>query len=172
MTLEMYHEKQSFMFCGLHSLNNLFQSKEFTKAQFDEVCRSLSPNSYINPHKSVLGIGNYDVNSIIKALESKNKELIWYDKRREITDESIEINRAFGYIMNAPSDYTFFGFLTLPIKSRHWIALKKGPDQNFYNLDSKLDKPRLIGSAEDFIAYLKSEMTSNDKELFIVIDKS
>jgi josephin len=108
----------------------------------------------------------------MKALESQNKELIWFDKRRDITNETIEIDRAFGYIMNIPSDYTF-GFVTLPIKNRHWLALRKGGSEgNYFNLDSKLDKPRLIGNAESFVTYLKNEMTSKDKELFIVVDKS
>ncbi|KAG5671501.1 hypothetical protein PVAND_001695 [Polypedilum vanderplanki] len=173
MSQEIYHEKQSFMFCAIHAINNLFQKKLFTKAQFDEICKLLSPDYYINPHKSVLGIGNYDVNCIMKALESQEKELIWYDKRREITAESIEINNnsLFGYILNAPSDYTF-GFISIPIKSRHWITFRKGNDDNFYNLDSKLDRPKLIGSSEDFIIYLKNEMITNDKELFIVISKN
>jgi len=119
----------------------------------------------------MLGIGNYDINSIMKALESIDMTVIWYDKRREITKESIQIEEAYGYIMNLPTDYTF-GFITLPlIKSRHWISLRKVNDK-YYNLDSKLDKPKIIGDSEEFVAYLKSEMTSNNKELFIIKSKS
>ena len=110
------------------------------------------------------------MNAIIKALETKDMEVIWFDKRKEITEESIEINRAFGYIMNIPSDYTFFRIVTLPINSRHWVSLRKLSDENYYNLDSKLDKPKSIGSNENFIEYLKKEMSSNS-EIFIVISK-
>jgi josephin len=150
----------------------IFLEKLFTKAQFDEICNTLSPDNYINPHKSMFGIGNYDVNSIISALESQNKELIWFDKRRDITEESIELTRAFGYIMNVRSDYSF-GFITLPLKNiRHWKSLRRLKDDSFYNLDSKLDKPKLIGNNESFVTYLKNEMSSNDKELFIVVPKS
>ncbi|KAL7024121.1 hypothetical protein ACKWTF_012908 [Chironomus riparius] len=166
----IYHERQSLMYCAIHALNNLMQCKSFTKQQFDVICSELSSN-YINPHKSVLGIGNYDINSIIKALESKDLTVIWYDKRREITKESIQIDESYGYIMNLPTDYTF-GFITIPlIKSRHWISLRKVNDK-YYNLDSKLDKPKLIGDEEEFVSYLKSEMTSNNKELFIIKSKS
>lgn len=136
----------------------------------DTICSNLSPDEYINPHKSVLGLGNYDVNAIMVALETKSKALVWFDKRKEINSESLEVSRAFGFILNIPTDYSF-GFVTLPIKSRHWICIKKMADDKFYNLDSKYDKPKNIGTEDDFVKYLQDEMKSNDKELFIVFQK-
>lgn len=172
MSEALFHEKQSmFMFCGIHCLNNLFQSREFTKEQFDDFCKNLSPDSIINPHKSILGIGNYDVNCLMQALSVKNYELIWFDKRKDITEETISINEAFGFISNINSNVTM-GFINLPIKTRHWISFRRLSDGNFYNLDSKLNEPKLIGGNEEFITYLKNEMSSNDKEFFIVIAKS
>jgi josephin len=106
----------------------------------------------------------------MQALESKNLHLVWFDKRKEINNESIALDRAFALILNIPSDYTL-GFIKLPIlKSRHWISIKQ-INENFYNLDSKLDSPLLIGSATQLIEYLNTEMKSNDKELFIVVPK-
>jgi hypothetical protein len=35
--------------------------------------------------------------------------------------------------------------VSLPLKRRHWIAVKKVNDQ-FFNLDSKLDAPHCIGN--------------------------
>lgn len=133
----------------------------------DQICAGLS-DEYINPHKSVLGLGNYDVNAIMVALETKGKSLVWFDKRKEINSSSLELERAFGFILNIPSDYTF-GFLTLPIKSRHWICIKR--IDKFYNLDSKIDKPKHIGGEDDLVKYLQDEMKGNDKELFIVFNK-
>lgn len=80
---EIYHEKQVRELCALHALNNLFQCKDFfTKSELDEICNNLSPDNWINPHKSMLGIGNYDINVIMKALQSKDCEAIWFDKRK------------------------------------------------------------------------------------------
>lgn len=141
-----------------------------TKEKMDQICANLSPDEYINPHKSVLGLGNYDVNAIMVALESKSMQLVWFDKRKEITATTLQLTNAFGLILNIPSDYTF-GFVTLPIKSRHWICARKMTDGKFYNLDSKLDKPKCLGSDDDFIRYLQEEMKSNDKELFVVFPK-
>lgn len=143
---------------------------EFSKETLDQICSTLSPDEYINPHKSILGLGNYDVNAIMVALESKLMNLIWFDKRKEVTESSLELTRAFGFILNVPSDYTF-GFVTLPIKSRHWISIKKIQDGNYYNLDSKIDRPKCIGAEAAFIKYLQDEMRSNNKELFLVFPK-
>lgn len=108
----------------------------------------------------------------MQALASKNFDLVWFDKRKEITFETIEIDKAFGYILNINSNYTL-GFVTIPkLSNRHWISLRKLSDNNFYNLDSKLGKPKQIGGNEEFVEYLKKEMTSNDKEFFIVIERS
>lgn len=136
----------------------------------DEICTNLCPDELINPHRSVLGLGNYDVNTLMVALESQLMQLIWFDRRKEITADSLEIRKAFGFILNIPSDYSF-AFVTLPIKSRHWICVKKMHDEQFYNLDSKLDRPRAIGTETDFLKYLEGEMKSNNKELFIVYPK-
>lgn len=149
----------------------LFLAKgEFTKEKLDSICSNLSPDHYINPHKSILGLGNYDVNAIMVALESKSMELTWFDRRKEITSNSLELDRVFGFILNIPSDYTF-AFVTLPVKSRHWICIKKMQDGKYYNLDSKLNSPKCIGDEENFIKYLQDQMKSNDKELFLVFPK-
>lgn len=34
----IYHEKQEKELCALHSLNNLFQERVFTKANLDNIC--------------------------------------------------------------------------------------------------------------------------------------
>lgn len=136
----------------------------------DGICANLSPDDYINPHRSVLGLGNYDVNALMVALETKSMELAWFDRRKEITASSLELQRVFGFIVNIPSDYSF-GFVTLPIKSRHWICIKKMSDDKYYNLDSKIPKPKCVGAEDEFVKFLQDEMKSNDKELFLVFPK-
>lgn len=151
-------------------LNFAILEREFSKINLDDISATLSPDHYINPHKSVLGLGNYDVNVIMMALETRNYQLVWFDKRKDITASSLEISCAYGVILNIPSDYSF-GFVTLPIKSRHWICVKKMHDEQYYNLDSKLSKPKCVGGEDDYIKYLQDEMKSNDKELFLVLPK-
>lgn len=42
----------------------------------------LAPQCVVNPHRSVLGTGNYDVNVIMAALQSRELAAVWWDKRR------------------------------------------------------------------------------------------
>ena len=70
------------MLCAVHSLNNLFQDRNaYSKEDLDAISYQLSPDSLVNPHKNMLGLGNYDVNVMMVALQLKNYEVVWFDKR-------------------------------------------------------------------------------------------
>ncbi|CAI2173692.1 13390_t:CDS:10 [Funneliformis geosporum] len=154
----VYHERQSLWFCGQHTLNNLFQDKVFTKEQLDNIALKLAESTslegstrrtrYINPHKSVFKVGNYDINVLEVALKEKGLEVQWFDIRKDIrtviqfTDKTL-----FGLILNVPTIRYYLW------RSYHWIAIKpffKQDDEKsveVYNLDSKLTIPEKF---EDF----------------------
>ncbi|XP_074105881.1 josephin domain containing [Cotesia typhae] len=167
MTGSIYHERQVKELCALHALNNLFQERGFSKQELDQICYGLSPDVWINPHKSLLGLGNYDINVIMAALQKKGCEAIWFDKRRDLN--SLNLDKIDGFILNVPTEYKL-GFVLLPLKKRHWIALRKIKGA-FYNLDSKLDSPVLIGNNDELIAYLKDQILSKEKELLLVVSR-
>ncbi|ETN66819.1 josephin-1 [Anopheles darlingi] len=161
----MYHEKQQRELCALHALNNLFQDKtSFSKSQLDEICQTLSPNEYINPHRSLLGLGNYDVNVLIAALHMKGCEAVWFDKRKD--PSCIDTSQIVGFILNVPTTYKV-GFVKLPIQRKHWIAVRQ-INNEYWNLDSKLDAPQCLGNESSLLQYLREQLTSNEKQLFIV----
>jgi josephin len=163
---EIYHEKQVRELCALHALNNLFQSKDaFTKMELDVICHSLSPDNWINPHKSLLGLGNYDINVIMKALQSRGCDTVWFDKRKD--PSCLNFKNICGYILNVPSEYKI-SFITLPLRRRHWITIRQ-LNGLFYNLDSKLESPQIIGQESDLLNYLKEELDCREKELFLVV---
>nr|XP_054763553.1 josephin-1-like [Lytechinus pictus] len=90
--MPIYHEKQRWELCALHALNNVFQdAKAFNKQSMDELCQSLSPGTVLNPHKSMLGLGNYDVNVIMAAVQRRECEAVWWDKRRSLEQLELEI---------------------------------------------------------------------------------
>ena len=80
--MEIYHERQRLMLCAVHSLNNLFQDRNaYSKEDLDAISYQLSPDAFVNPHKNMLGLGNYDVNVMMVALQQKNYEVVWFDRR-------------------------------------------------------------------------------------------
>ncbi|XP_049866843.1 josephin-2 isoform X2 [Pectinophora gossypiella] len=163
----IYHEKQVKELCALHALNNLFQKGSYSKSELDAICSRLSPNVWINPHRSMLGLGNYDINVIMAALQKKDCEAIWFDKRKD--PACLNLSHISGFILNVPSDYKL-GFVMLPLRRRHWIAIRQ-IQGNFYNLDSKLEVPQLIGRSSELIAYLKEQLECKEKEMFVIVSK-
>ncbi|CAG8440585.1 6151_t:CDS:2, partial [Scutellospora calospora] len=134
------------------------QNKAFSKEQLDDIALNLSKDTgpsikslnlfLINPHKSVLGIGNYDINVLEVALQQYGLEIQWFDSRKDIrtviqfTDPTL-----FGIILNIQSSRLVFW------SSNHWIAVKPffsddGKIPEIYNLDSKLSKPSKYDNIE------------------------
>uniref|UniRef100_A0A803Y7Y8 ubiquitinyl hydrolase 1 n=2 Tax=Meleagris gallopavo TaxID=9103 RepID=A0A803Y7Y8_MELGA len=62
--------------------NNVLQRPCFTRQAADDICKRLAPEARLNPHRSLLGSGNYDVNVIMAALHSVGMAAVWWDKRR------------------------------------------------------------------------------------------
>ena len=88
--------------------------------------------------------GNYDVNVLMAALQTKGYEAVWWDKRRDV--DAIALTNVMGFIMNLPSSLCW-GPLKLPLKRQHWICVREVGGA-YYNLDSKLKMPEWIGHRE------------------------
>ena len=78
----IYHERQRLQMCAIHAINNLFQDANACQKQdMNDICEELSPGHWLNPHKSNLGLGNYDVNAIMAVLQRRGYDIVWFDKR-------------------------------------------------------------------------------------------
>ncbi|XP_006012547.1 josephin-2 [Latimeria chalumnae] len=161
----IYHEKQRLELCAIHAVNNIFQEKVFSKEGADEICKRLAPDVRVNPHRSLLGMGNYDVNVIMAALQSRSFAAVWWDKRRSL--ELLALDRIQGFILNIPSN-VMLGFVSLPIRRKHWIAVRQ-VQGFYYNLDSKLKSPALIGGEEDLRKFLKNQVSQEPCEMLLVV---
>ena len=97
----------------------------------------------------------------------KNCEAIWFDKRKD--PDTIDTSQIVGLILNIPSKYEFIGLLTVPLLGkRHWVAIKE-IEGTFYNLDSKLKEPEILGTRADAITFLRRKLQEKDNELFVVV---
>lgn len=76
-----YHEKQRKQLCLLHSLNNLFQKEKFNKHDLDKICEELDRSTWFNSHRSWLGLGDYDANVLMAALDKEGYTCTWFDSR-------------------------------------------------------------------------------------------
>lgn len=59
----------------------------------------------------------------------------------------LNLDNILGFILNVPSDYKL-GFVLLPLRRRHWVTIRQ-VHGTYYNLDSKLESPQLIGRVSE-----------------------
>jgi len=110
------------------------------------------------------------VNVMMFALQNKDMQALWFDKRKSLN--SIRPSAALGFILNVPSSSRMSSWLPSAIVSlKHWIAIRKiGTDELYFNLDSHLEEPQFIGNEQDLLTFLGSELASDNRELLIVVD--
>jgi len=174
----MYHERQRWSFCGVHAVNNLLQQAKYDKASFDQVCETLAQDAskYWNPHRSPLGIGNYDANVLCVILEQHEGYTVqWHDARKEMTQQTLDdyfgdataaTSTKCGIVVNLPST-SLWGRLT---KGRHWIALLWFPDKGeWYNLNSDLKEPTVVGDMEACATLLQAWGQDNKDNCHIIL---
>ncbi|XP_069738842.1 josephin-2 [Phaenicophaeus curvirostris] len=164
----LYHERQRLELCALHALNNLLQRPCFTQEAADDICKRLAPDARINPHRSLLGTGNYDVNVILAALQSLDLAALWWDKRRSL--EQLALDHVVGFILNVPSRVSV-GFLTFPFRRKHWLAVRQ-LHGTYYNLDSKLRAPVAIGGEAQLREFLRDFLSQGLCEVFLVVSRA
>ncbi|XP_077024962.1 josephin-1 isoform X2 [Tamandua tetradactyla] len=151
---------------GSRSLATVFWLKLIKLPLNERDKQWLSPNTMVTPHKkSMLGNGNYDVNVIMAALQTKGYEAVWWDKRRDVS--VIALTNVMGFIMNLPSSLCW-GPLKLPLKRQHWICVREVGGA-YYNLDSKLKVPEWIGGESELRKFLKHHLRGKNCELLLVV---
>lgn len=160
-------------FCLLHALNNLMQEKEsFTRAELDGISENLvltdpnkdkwTPLSLIfKPHHNAL-TGNYDVNVLITALETRKTNVVWHDRRKGASSIDLDAGALVGLMINVPVK-RLRGLWT----GRHWVAIRS-IDGIWFNLDSDFSSPKQFQGKEQLIEFLDS-ILSQGGELMIVL---
>ncbi|CAI5454962.1 unnamed protein product [Caenorhabditis angaria] len=157
-TSDLYHEKQKLQHCLIHTLNNILQKKEFNVEKVNEICYSYDSSRWFNAHKSWIGLGNYDANILMGALQLHDMKVIWFDKRTPVSN--IQFLAVNAIVFNIPCR-TYIPFMN----GRHWFAVLQ-KDGKFYNLDSKLDAPEIV---ENVSEYTENYLKSQNVEIMFVI---
>jgi josephin len=146
----IHHEQQRKLLCGLHAVNALLQYEYgalYEAADFDDICLLLSPPRCcaFNPHKSPLGLGNYDVNVLLYALSKRGLDGTFHDVRTSL--RYAKLDDALGLLIN--SGESFMG--------RHWYAVRKIEDQ-WWDLNSLNPGPRVFGNMRQMFDELQEQL--------------
>ena len=148
------------------------QQERYTKAEFDHICKELQERDPdptgigwgVNPHRSWTGLGNYDVNVVMEALQRIGYCVQWFDQRLDM-ENIFDQPHLQGCILNVLRSR--FGGL---YRSRHWLSLvRMGPAQQIFNLDSELESPQCFTSNNELKQFLQNAIQHQGGHLFLVL---
>lgn len=188
----LYHERQIWRLCAVHTVNNLVQEGRHTQEEFERACDSLleeecratgSNRPVFNPYRSWLGGGDYDLSVIEKVLRQDGLRLERFDLRNHVSEavkraEAVPFGqnrsngrRVAGMILNLRRVgiwHSLFGLRN----SRHWVALR-GEWQDdrswkWVDFDSLLDYPSAFKSEKSLVEHLSMLHENNDLQIFLV----
>ncbi|CAF3298874.1 unnamed protein product [Rotaria socialis] len=169
--VKLYHEKQRLQLCGLHSLNSLFQKKVFSKETLDSFVHTHDKSRFWNEYSTFL-TGNYDLRILMDALNSKGYVL----RAIDISEcfETFSYKDCLGLLLNIVVERPFISSIPIVCSfakpGRHWLTIKSVDGEKYYNFDSKLSQPELIGYQSDLVAYL-NKLDRVQTYFYIVIEE-
>lgn len=150
----------------------------FTRDELDSIADGLptamtgsgvpNPLSLIfKPHRNSVS-GNYDANVLVSALDSRGKDVVWFDRRKGVEGLLSEVagygDRLLGLIVNL-STKRWLGMW----QGRHWVALRKLQGV-WYNLDSDATAPTCFVNGEDGLRDYLSSVISTDGVVISVLN--
>lgn len=169
MNSNIYHERQDGYNCAIHTVNSIIQSSYYTKKTFEKIAEELykqdPQTNFINPHKNLIGLGNYDINVIEKSLLSLGFYIKWFDLRLNIENIDLEQENLIGFIGNDRGEKGYFAKFFRLFGTNHWFAIRKINDE-FYNLDSRLKLPKKLNKLEVFL--ILNWLKKNEGYIFYV----
>jgi hypothetical protein len=146
------------------------------------VCAGIWSLLHVNPHRSPLGLGNFDANVLFNALRRRGMECSYHDHRKPVAGAVDPTSATLvGFIVNRPSTT----WLPTWLQGRHWFSIRRLPHRGvptspWYNLDSGLPEPALItapegaasslaaGSDDAVLAHLQWEISERRSTVIVV----
>jgi len=171
----LYHERQVGRLCGMHCVNNILQRRAYEpfdfqrwEAQIEDQEAALTWWSF--PHLfrcfcATVGGADFSVGSVELALADAGLELQWFDRRRKLCELKLDDPCLVGIIVNL-QDKKKSCFED--DSDRHWLSVLRTDGKDFYNLDSRLSRPSLLGEAEATISWLQGALANEGSLVFRV----
>lgn len=152
---EIYHEKQQLLRCGLHAVNALLQREAYTACSMDALADRLVQGRRVpwrHPHRSVLGLGDYDVNVLMCALQEVGMRAEWVGEEVGVRVEEGIV----GFLVNVAAGWRWAGVLRRLLEERrHWMAVVRDGEAGFYLVNSDNEGAEWIGGEREVVEYLE-----------------
>lgn len=157
----VFHERQRWLRCGLHAVNNVLQQAKATPRDFEAIAESHVHITGKGPLLFRLGLGDYDGNTMIEFLQDHAScDVCFVDRRRasDMIRQLASANNLKGFLLNIRRKRAFIP--SFIYNSRHWLAVVRIDKNDWYLVDSSKAKAEKI---DDAVVYL--ENIQNDENL-------
>ena len=105
----------------------------------------------------------YDANVLLALLDIMDTEGVRFDKRRDISAESLDLKRVMGLIINKETNRA--------MGMKHWFCIRK-INGIFYNLDSLIRSPYPFLSLDELLSFLLEEVVDCGGDIIKVYQKN
>ena len=146
--INVFHQRQKWLRCGLHAVNNLLQQDLATPQEFDQIASSHEALTGKGPLLYRVGLGDYDGNTIIEFLQSRASCQVDFIDRRNAKEsirqqlENRDTNTANktlkGFLVNVKGKKRWIP--SSIYSSRHWYAVVQVRPNEWYTVDSSKDQ--------------------------------
>lgn len=187
----MYHERQRRAWCLVHSLNALVQAPRFTPGALDDICDELSRRGghepcssgfcgCLNPHRGCTGEGDYDANVLAYVCRhALAAEMHWATGPRHVAEllRPGACGGVRGVVANVPvpvhipllhCEARRVCCLCCTMRPQHWFCAREAGGV-WYNFDSRLPAPALIGDRGAALRLLAPLAALPDHHIFVVV---
>lgn len=138
-------------------MNALLQRQAYTSAEFDTLADSLAierRKPWFHPHRSVFGMGDYDANVLLFALEKEGCSTKWLTEKDDISS-MLQLPSLFGFLVNVEGRHWMQKVIDLFVDgTRHWIAVSRYQD-GFYLVDSKSAAARKMATEDEVVDFFR-----------------
>eukprot|EP00977_Amphora_coffeiformis_P026843 scaffold31046_cov157-Amphora_coffeaeformis.AAC.4 len=170
----VFHERQRWLRCGLHAVNNVLQEAKATPEDFERIAASHAHIAGKGPVLFRLGFGDYDGNTIIEFLQNRAScEVTFVDRRHAAETIRQQImsdnNNLKGFLVNVRRRKSLVP--SFIYTSRHWFSVVRVGEKDWYLVDSSKDQVEKINDPVSYLANLQND-EHLDANLIAVTDFS
>lgn len=153
----IFHQRQKWLRCGLHAVNNLLQQDAATPRDFDEISASHEEIAGKGPVLNRLGLGDYDGNTVIEFLQERAGCHVEFIDRRSpgesIREQLADDVNLKGFLLNVHRKRRFVP--TQIFSCRHWIAVVRIGQKEWYVIDSNKDNVEMVADVLNYLEQIQ-----------------
>ena len=155
----IFHQRQKWLRCGLHAVNNVVQDDVASPQQFQEIAASHAAIAGKGPILFRLGLGDYDGNTVIEFLQSRAFcQVEFIDRRcaaKAIHEQLSATEGLKGFLLNVKGRNAWIP--SFIYSCRHWYAVVRVNSDDWFVIDSSKKDVEKVDNIQSFLQSIQED---------------